>query len=266
MRLEEVVNRLRGTHTEVLPAISSVVTILGNGDLSVPLRNATTKATMMGTFYEGLTAALYGGDVCVSERLPGSDEEEGCVTPDVVNHGTRQYFEVKSVCSGQHCMLQDYQLEGYGRLLEYHREYTLSFAVYRHTVRGIKSTWKGTASELFQALGEGTLYLVILPYDVVAQMHTAANGSSCLVYRFQKERSPFGRCTSVLASTVTRLFTEPEEILQLVAGEEVSRYRVERLLSPKVTCNGYVVRPFPIVSVEDTTAVKKPVVDNDVPF
>ncbi len=274
--LEKVVNSLRGSYSQSHVPYSSAVIIPSNVDLSAPLTKPTSRAILMGKFYEHLTAALYGGDVCVTEFLAGADEEkeDDCmkITPDVVNNNTRRYFEVKGVCAGQHCMLQDYQLEHYEQLLGARSGYDLSFAFYRHNLHGIKSTWEGNSEELLTALAAKTLYLIVLPYSAITQMHGMINGSHALVSRFQKEGSPFDRCTSVLASTLTRLYTEPEEILQQIAGEDISQYNICRFVSEPISISGYVVPSFPIVFVEDMRVadtrgdLKNVSVDDDVPF
>jgi len=272
--LEDVVNSLRESYTEIYHPHSLTGVIPLTEELGVLLKKPTARAILMGRFYEHLTAALYGGDVCISEILPGGDEDENdTITPDVVNNSTKRYFEVKGVCAGQHCMLQDYQLDHYEQLLRARPGYDLSFAFFRHTLHGIKSTWSGNSEQLLSELAAKTLYLVVLPYSAITQMHGMVNGSKALVSRFQKEGSPFDRCTSVLASTLTRLYTKPEEVVEQVAGEDVSRYTLSRYVSAPISLSGFLVPAFPIVLVEDTMPVRYGALvdgsgsfDDDVPF
>ncbi len=265
MKLEEVVNSVRSLHQASFEASQKWVSVHLNGDAHEVMYKPTQKAIMMGRFYESLTMAFYGG--VLGESYSYMVNELGLLTkPDVVNADTKLIFEAKSVYAGQHCMIQDAQMQSYDGLREHLLGYDVRFALFRHTLSGIKKSWKGTPWELFEQLSKQTGYLIVLPYDVVTAFHTSS--STSLVYRYDNMNSPYGACTNLLSSTITSLLLEPERVMERL-GFESDGYTVSRFMSPECRLQRFKVRSFPIVQINMTkekSGVSEEVFLDDVPF
>ncbi|MBI2102332.1 hypothetical protein HYT55_00700 [Candidatus Woesearchaeota archaeon] len=271
MKLEQLIESLSPSHqTELQPAASSTTVTFSEKDQSA-LSNPTTKALRMGLFYVTLTTLLYGGDSGESFS-PVVRELDLLTKPDIVNPDQRLFLESKAVCSGHHGLVLDIQLDGYASLQEHFPGYKTAFAFYRHALRGIKSSWQGTATDLFQELAMKTAYLVVLPYSVVKKFQAEGQriSASSVVSRYQNPRSTFDNCTCIRSSTFTRLAIEPEQVLHDI-DLDLGEYAVRRYRSPSCTINSIPLKSFPIIQITEKEPEKQePVRDycpvEDLPF
>ncbi len=265
MNLEKLLTLISPLHQEELPAVSTEATFSSKRDTHQSLNNPTAKAITMGLFYETVTALFYGG--LLGEHFSSvSDELDLLTKPDLVNHDTKQFFESKSVRSGQHCMLLDAQLEGYDQLEEHFPDYSTSFAIYRHSLHGIKSSWQGTTDELFQELSRRTAYLVLLPYSIIQKFQTVGQSgvSSPLVYRYSHPRSTYDTCTCIRSSTLTRLAIEPQTVIDDLNFDR-EQFVVNRYRSPVCQINNFSLQPFPIIEITDLVEHRRTlrIIEND---
>lgn len=257
MNLETLLALIAPLHQTELQPAAAAATISSKRKDCEQLNNPTTRAITMGLFYETVTALFYGG--LLGESFSSVAAELDIATkPDIVNHHSKKFFECKSVCSGQHCMLLDDQLQSYDQLQEHFPDYSISFAFYRHTLHGIKSSWRGTTSDLFQELSKKTAYLVVLPYSIVQEFQVLGQSriSSPLVYRYSHPQSAYDSCTCLRSSTLTRLATEPETVINdLKLNQE--RFTINRYCSPVCRINRFQLESFPIIEVTDPQEYKR---------
>lgn len=251
MKLEQLIDSLSPLHhAEFEPAANSTTITLSEKDQTT-LTNPTTKALRMGLFYVALTTLLYGGES--GETFSSVVRELDLLTkPDIVNPDRKLFLESKAVCSGHHGLVLDIQLDGYTALQEHFPGYNTAFAFFRHKLRGIKSSWQGTATDLFQELAAKTAYLVVLPYSVVKKFQAEGQGifTSHLVSRYQNPRSTFDNCTCIRSSMFTRLAVEPERVLGDVKLDP-AEYTVARYRSPQCEINAIPLRQFPIIQITE---------------
>ncbi|MBS3169021.1 hypothetical protein J4210_00925 [Candidatus Woesearchaeota archaeon] len=258
MKLEFLVNDLLALSTSEFPAAASSAILPTPEKDDVLLHDPTTRALRLGLFYEQLTMLLFGGEPGKTFS-PLVRELDLLTRPDIVDEQKQCFLESKAICSGQHCLILDSQLQGYDTLTEHFPAYSISFALYRHSLPGIKSSWAGTASDLFGELSSSTAYLISLPYALVCalQQKGISDPFSRLVYRYHNPYTTFDTCVCIRSSTITRLATEPEIVIADLdlAGD---RFSVDRYSSPALRINNTPINRFPIIQISDHSLLKPP--------
>jgi len=251
MNLEKLLTLIAPLHYQELQPSATTATILSKRKDCEQLDNPTTRAITMGLFYETLTSLFYGG-VLGASFSPVTNELSLLTKPDIVNHDTKHFYECKSVRNGHHGMFLDTQLNGYDQLQEHFPDYSTSFAIYRHTLPGIKSSWQGTTNDLFQELSQKTAYLVLLPYSIVQQFQTVGQSgvSSSLVSRYDNPQSTYDTCTCLRSSTLTTLATEPERVIDDLKIDR-EQFTINRYRSPGCWINSIPLRRFLIIQIDD---------------
>ncbi len=265
MRLEKIVASVIDQHKrEVKPVKTQVVMPI---QLVLFDRRATgsEKAIAMGTFYEHMTAAIFGGRLENMKRVANGnhlglttngaeaideDDEMRITKPDVVDHKRRRVYESKACRSGQTCKLSDDQIDLYRALQAEEPHPRIYYVVYRHSLDGIKSRWKGTPEQLFYALVQKTSYCLVMPLSLILALHNPKKGSTKYVYRYEEE-TRFEVCTSIRSSALTALLTEPERVIVDLSFDP-NEYKTKRLLSPsELKINSYEVKRYPILVIQD---------------
>lgn len=235
------------------------------------------------TFYEMVSAALYGGtrfnrryvkvksgEVRVREGQPdlnGFANHEKYIQltmPDLIDEKNHWIGEVKAFCSGRPYKIRDEQFNGYVRLQAYlPSDTSIDFIMYRHTVRDFSHTAANpnsryTDGELFSALAENTAHSVVLPFNIIYFLHS---GKSDYVYRddgiIKNPHSDIARelryrdpGTCLRSPCVNHILIDPEKFLT-EHGFDVKDYEIERLRSPDDFYFGECsVRSFPITIVK----------------
>ena len=250
MRLDRIVASVRDSHSEVITPARRKIVIPCNGSIDTRLNDPTSKAIMMGRFYEALTAYLYGGRMGDIKKVEDCDGETTIIKPDVIDDTRQHIFECKAVRSGQTSNLLDQQLDAYEKLQEAYPEYNLYLALYRHSLKGIKKDWEGTPRELFAELCQKTAYGVVLPFELVHALLDPQKDSSKFTYRYQNEHSGFDDCVCTRSSTFTRLFTEPEQVISQL-GLELGEFEIRKLLTPTSYVHRFKLPSFPIVYISE---------------
>lgn len=274
MRLDDIVNSVRHLHTEEIILVRKSVLVPINGKIDDKLEVATTRAIMMGRFYEALTRSLFGGKLGDVYHVRPA-QKDVIVRPDIVDIKNKRVFECKSICSGQSGTLLDTQMDGYRGFSLQHSEYEINFAFYRHSLAGIKGEWSGTSRDLFGDLAKRTAYLVVLPFSVVLALHNPEYGSTKFMYRYQGDETAFDTCSCLRSSGLTSFFVSPEKVLEEM-GLEVNDYQIDRKMSGECKVQNCYVQSFPVVYVSEKVRDDKFSVDTlgdgklvgfeDVPF
>lgn len=193
----------------------------------------------MGLFYENLTAAFYGGEMGHRIALKSGTEIE----PDVFNSKKNVIFEAKGVHKNLRCHLLDLQIEAYAEY--YNANPTqIYFAIYRHSLDGIRARWKGTDAELFNELAEKTEYSVAIPFSIILALYTPENGHTPLVYRYNNNTT-YDKCTCIRSQTINELANKPEEIIKELDLNPKS-YKTKRIIAPRIKINDKRINEFPI--------------------
>lgn len=202
----------------------------------------------LGAFYELLTKSLYGGHLV--STLYNTSELDYPTRPDVVSKDNKIIWESKAAVINRTLNLLDYQVTGYKHLQLNHPNSQIRFAIYRHSVRGIKS-YPNTEEELLKELtgtnGRSTVYSIVLPLSVVVALHESRDED--IIYRYDGEA--YDVCTVLRSKIPTRFITEPEIILDQL-GLDPKDFEVDRLISPKNFRMGTRrLKQFPIVHIQD---------------
>ncbi len=259
MKLDDIVASVRGLHGEQFLLAERDVSISLKGRMDERIEVPTTRAIMMGRFYELLTRGLFGGKLGDVYHVRAADEEV-IVRPDVVDTVHKRLFECKAICSGQSGTLLDTQINGYMAFAAEKPEYDISFVFYRHVLHGIKGKWEGTARELFRDLARDTAYVVVLPFQMVLDLHDPTKGSTKYIYRYDGQ-TEFDCCSCLRSSALTKLLVNPEEVLQ----EMGLSYQIERRMAVGCCVQGNRVRDFPVVYVREKFN-QKLLLEDEVPF
>lgn len=290
--LDGIVDSVLEMHTDRLKPARSRMMIRGQGILPHIDIDTTGsyRAVAMGRFYEHLTAALYGGKLgnrIEIDQATNGDDSNGngevvggekmdittIMKPDVVHSEGNVLYESKACRSGQKCNLTDFQVRLYKELQQRSPYPKVYFVVYRHGLYGIKSSWTGSAEGLFRALSERTAYSLVLPLRLILRLHDPENLSRWVSRYEGKEtsRDDFNTCTSIMASALTKLLKEPEEVLQDLDHQELSfhhrEFSVRRFMSPsRLYINRCRIQKFPIVYIIDNVAEGESESESDIPF
>lgn len=194
-------------NTPSFPAVHHNIEFPGQVQLKL-FGGGTESHVRMGTFYELLTAGLFGGElhdaVGLKQYQTGRDHDY-TIKPDVINHANNTTGESKAVRSGHATTLLDDQIEAYEGYQKTNRHMRIYFAYYRHSFQKIKST-KLQAPELFTELGGGTLLGVMLPFSIIMTMFNSERNS-----RYETEK--WHHCTRVNSTVINEFFFTPKEAI-----------------------------------------------------
>ena len=205
----------------------------------------------MGTYYEFITQGFYGGklsDLKYITRTNGRDEGElFSAKPDIIDTRRKKVGESKACYSGESCKLQDLQIERYKSIQYDNQDSAVYFAIYRHTLKGIKSIWKGSEKELLEELADKTRFSIVLPFSIILSLYKSKNLE--LVYRYDGKK--FYKCSSIRSLTINRFLTEPKGVIEQL-DLNYNNFIVNRFLSPKnFHTNNHRVRQFPLLTIFD---------------
>ena len=225
----------------------------------------------LGTFYDVVTAALYGGTICGNKPLqvPYFNGDESFFA-DIFDPVTKAIRESKACNSTHTLVLKDGQRRNYLDIQGNHPDWSVSHSIYRHGVSGILS-YTGGEHELYRDLSQQTAFSVVLPASVIEAFGTVRKDddgtyltSRCAGYPRRHEGGndvpPSMRVSSRL---VNLLFSSPHEALRKL-DLEPNRYRIDRYRThgglnikrreddqDPTSERTYFVHPFPIVELVD---------------
>jgi len=123
----------------------------------------------MGQFYEHLTKALFGGQLCDSIIECKNGKGRSGIKPDIIDRPNEIAIESKANRSGHHMNLLDDQMESYRLFQTLNESYTIYFVFYRHGYKRIKSI-KESLADLHKNLSQKTYAAIKLPFDIVYTM------------------------------------------------------------------------------------------------
>lgn len=256
-RLNTIIKKMRYYHTKNLKPIKKHIRIQTLLGVDGSKYMSTGASKYMGTFYEILSQALYGGKFGETFEIELEDRTS-IMQPDIVNYDDNTILEVKACHSKKGFILQDEQVMLYKNLqrkfLEGYKNYPkIYFALYAHPHYGIKS-WNGTLNELYSMLCcEKLLYSAIVPLSLILELHKPERGTTGLVYRYDRRETRYDNGTKVRSSAIIRLLSEPEKVIEEL-GLKKSDYNIERLKVPvgmHMTLDVFKrIRQFPIVRIE----------------
>ncbi len=215
------------------------------------------RSAVLSKFYEYLTAGLYGGERGHNLVLEGEDEEDGRpVRIDVYDKDNNIAYECKAIRSGRHANLVDYQINSYKELQIRYRDLNLLFVFYRHGIRNIQSTWKGSHEDLIYQLRSREQYSLMLPLSLILALH---NNNNKLTYRCAGNLD-MRSSTLVKTSTFSYIASDPKNFIRDL-DLDPSNYLVNKYILPssirivgmkddhKVSEGR--VRPFPIIKISE---------------
>ena len=216
----------------------------------------------LGYIYELITAALYGGKL-TNRRYLNSTDNNGqangkqnannngngeLIKPDVIYKKRNQIGESKACVLGRMCTLLDAQINRYKEIQNEERESEIYFAIYRHSIRRIKS-YEGSEEELFNEVCKKTHLLVTLPLSIILELHD--NSNEKLVYRYEGNGHGYPQCTCIRSHVINRFLSNPEQVIE-ETGLNPEEYALERRLSPEnFSIEKKPVTQFPIMHIKD---------------
>ena len=203
----------------------------------------------LGYIYELITAALYGGKLTNRRYLSSTDNQgqtngehnasnnsnsnsnsnEELIKPDVVYKRENQIGESKACVLGGACTILDAQMNRYRQIQSEEKKSRIYFAIYRHSIRKIKS-YKGSEEELFKEVCEKTHLLVTLPLSIILELHNTPKKE--LVYRYEGSGYGYPQCTCIRSHIINKFLKEPETVIE-EAGLNPDDYALEKRLSPQ---------------------------------
>jgi hypothetical protein len=212
--------------------------------------------TRIGTFYEILTSAIFGGKWLGTSN--SSNNGNGLFQPDVMSRDT--IIESKSVCWKEALKLVDFQLDQY--LLQqctdfYQNSRRIFFSIFKYNVKSPLSYFKNFKGnhleEMVKTLAENTSFLMFLPFSVVSALHTPRENSSeeKKAYFSRYEDPRFDPLTRLKATGMKDLLLFPEKVLEIY-GINPKDYKIVKTKLPKsVKINKNKINSFPILFIED---------------
>jgi hypothetical protein len=252
-RLEVLVRRVSSLHTGKITPVHLDFSRPQIDPLERPqlsLFGPSPNSTSMGTYFELLTQAMYGGVLRNKIQLehPNGDPL-GETQPDLINYDTKEMWEIKACRSGSHCPLRDGQMEKYLHLQRNYPEFTIHFVFYRHSLKGIEHFEQGEDA-LYRRLTLGIYHAVSLPLSVIMAMHDPTVRRHDALYRYggsQKYKS----CTTVRSQTLNAFLVDPEHALATFDLDHES-FVIQRSFSPhRFAFEGLYVKPFPLTVMTD---------------
>jgi len=212
--------------------------------------------TRIGTFYEILTSAIFGGKWVGTSN--SSNNGNGLFQPDVMSIDA--IIESKSVCWKEALKLVDFQIDQY--LLQqcadfYQNPRRIFFSIFKYNVKNPLSHFKNAKGNHLEAmvktLSENTSFLMFLPFSVVYALHTPRENSldekKSYFSRYDDPR--FDPLTRLKATGMRELLLSPEKVLETY-GIDSKEYKIVRTRLPNgVKMNKNKITSFPILFIED---------------
>ncbi|MEK6858762.1 MAG: hypothetical protein AABX53_02520 [Nanoarchaeota archaeon] len=235
------------------------------------LFGAPIKTSILGTFYDTVTAALYGGEICGNRALQVPYFNEGEPFFADIFDPVRKTVRESKACNSTHTLvLKDKQRENYLGLQGNHPDWSVLHYVYRHGVAGIVA-YEGTEHMLYADLSQQTAFSVVLPSSIIESLGEVRKDtddvflvSHCEGYaRRHKDGNDVSPSMRVSSRLINLLFSSPEDALRKLALDP-DRYGVDRYLThgglnikrrddenDPATERAYFVKPFPVVAFTD---------------
>lgn len=255
MELEKIVAEILPLHGNFLSPIYKRTTIPIQASLDGFYPSETNKAVTMGTFYEVVNHAFYGGklnDVKFDADFFKGDLGENGVKPDVIDEEGGIIWESKACCTGHSCNITDRQLDGYKSFQYDSPEKSVFFSIYRHFLRGIRKE-KRTKEEIIGELLQKTSFSVVLPFSVILKLKEVTHSQGTTLSRNYKPKAEtvWPDCLCINSPTINRFLYEPEKNLEML-GFAPGRFQIERYMSPlNFRVNRKKLNQFPIVKITD---------------
>src|SRR3989338_815343 len=203
--------------------------------------------------------------------------------PDIIDVEEKRIWESKACVVGKKVNLTDLQIGVYRELQLMHRReneyWKISFVFHRHGVEGVRANYRRSIEELLKEFSEKMVYSLVLPLSLVMELHSPSIAEQAynkefiantqdhkllelyknrrgLVSRYKNPLSQRSRhlpntYTALKTGAMDRLLKEPEKLIEEL-GLPLTRYRIERLLSPNMFfINNNLLRQYPIVVISD---------------
>ncbi|MBS3152539.1 hypothetical protein J4230_03965 [Candidatus Woesearchaeota archaeon] len=255
-RLETIIRNMLPLHKTPIKPKRKTISLIRCGILDSQL-NSSNASIAMGIFYEVLSQAFYGGELGKHVGIDNGNGDSTSTRPDIINTKENIIYEVKSCRRGKEFFLQDRQMEFYKAMqvnfLSNNKKYPkIYFVIYVHPFEGVRSAWKGTRYEMYDALASETLYSLVVPFNLIVNLHDPNREIGDLVYTYNN-KTKYNTGSKVRSSAIKGLFTEPERVIRLLGGY-TSDYSIERLRVPRDihVRIGKVkrIKQFPIVKID----------------
>lgn len=212
--------------------------------------------TRIGTFYEILTSAIFGGRWLGTTNA--ANNGNGLFQPDVISK--EKIIESKSVCWKEALKLVDFQMDQY--LLQqcddfYQNPHRIFFSIFKYDVKNPLSYFQKTKGNhlenMVKTLSENTSFLLFLPFSVVSALHNPEGEISeeKKLYYSRYEDEGFDTLTRLKATGMKELLVSPEKVLDIYGLNPEEYQIVKTRLSNGVKINQNRVKPFPILFIED---------------
>ena len=212
--------------------------------------------TRIGTFYEILTSAIFGGRWLGTSNA--SENGNGLFQPDVLSKET--IIESKSVCWKEALKIVDFQFDQY--LLQqcadfYQSPHRIFFSIFKYNIKSPLSYFRqnktNVLEEMVKGLSQNTSFLLFLPFSVISSLHNSEQNISeeKKLYFSRYEDQRFDTLTRLKATGMKKILLSPEEILE-VYGLNPQDYKIVKTRLPgKIKMNQNEIIPFPILLIED---------------
>jgi hypothetical protein len=254
MELKKRLEDIMSSHETVIKASDPKISIpIQTSFTRVPL-SVTRRATLLGFFYENLNRALYGGelnDIKYDVRPYNGNSGEGSVKPDVVDHGGRIVWEAKGCVAGHSCNVMNSQLEGYKYLQYIYPDAKVLFALYRHTLKGIKSKPTEGLSEgdIVRELTHRSIFSVVLPLGLILRLQEIPSSQGINHARLYEGSRNWPDCLVINPRTIDGFLFDPEQVLKYLDLDSKD-FVIERYRSPSnLRVNRRKIKPLPIVRI-----------------
>ncbi len=246
--IKEKIRSLEKSHRNVLKPVESVIRVPIQKYLFDIEPNATEKGMAQGRFYESLTAGLYGG--FTSDLKFKIDEEtyKGSTIPDVIDWGGNKIWESKGFAIYYSCNIMSRQILGNMHIQLNNPDCEFNYALYRHPIKGMHSTYRKSLDDLIQDLSEQTLFSVVLPLNVILHLSIPGNDNGAKAVRHYEGKREYPNCICLNQAFTKKLFFDAEETIDSI-GLSSKDYSFKRYLSPEMEVNENKVNPFPIVHI-----------------
>jgi hypothetical protein len=229
-----------------------------------------TIRTRVGTYFEYLSQAFYGGEIgkkfeikSLHPRFPSRLE----IKPDLFSSEEGWVREIKSVSRGNCVRLMDYQIAEYTAMQlspDYLRHNIpppeIIFDVFKYGKKCVEMRCNGmNLEEITFWFSSNINYMISLPFNVIAKIHSSP---SQMVYRFNGTIDSGGNIihcaeTKIKSRTLNLLLAYPRYALNEL-GINNRNLKITQTHSPdNMKVDGKKINPFPILIVKDISSQKK---------
>lgn len=246
MRLESVISDFvkSSSFSEINPISRGVYIPIQQNLTEEHWAQRKARHVSLGHFYEAISGGLYGGKLTNYRYVPKGEEKNGLFKPDLVSEGL--IGESKGCVSGSECFFSDGQIFRYAFAQTLEPNSDIYFAIYRHSVKKIKSYGR-SETELFKELAQETYFSIRMPFSLVLAIHS----SDDLELICKSKGESYRPGTGLKSPALNGFLFEPERKI-FDFSLDPQNYVIERFLSPKeFEVNENLVHPFPIVFIRD---------------